>query len=707
MEQLIASARLQNDPTGRRFLSFLQENEPELGLQNSYIYYDYPIYQDYEDDLVKPSFLILSPSLGVIIVKITTSTDQHDLYVADQQLTQVFSLVFSKFIKSRILRKSQSQLKISIKAYLFVEATPKEEDLAAVENETISSLAQFSSSVSSDTEQPATTEEVFKEARAILEGSKALTKTTRSISDVDRNTKKAMIASLEAEVANFDETQRKAAIALIQGPQRIRGLAGSGKTVVLAMKAAHLHLTNPESKILVTFHTKSLYEIIRLLVTRFYRQYADQDPNWENLHVMHGWGGRYIGGVYYNACQDAGLPPKKLSDVPKTEKDPLNFICGDLLSKSKITPVYDHVLIDEAQDFGENFFRLCLALTKGSGDNRSIIWAYDELQSILDVRMRTPQELFGSRSDGEPEIDLERAARFLNIPTFMSNDVVLHRCYRNAREVLVCAHAIGFALYSELPVQMLQNRSHWEDIGYEVVEGSFQVGSPTDIVRPVKNSPLSISNYQKTDELVKGFVAESFDKEVNWVAEGIIEFIKEGLNADDILVVCIDDRNLKAYGRWLSLQLQGHDIRLNNTKDSSFDEPRFRVAGSVTLTTVYQAKGNEAPVVFVVGLDSLYPQRELRVGRNKLFTAMTRSRAWVRLSGVGSAAKFFLDELEKAKQNVPHLRFNYPDPQQVETLQRDLTNRSAKLQLLMNQVESLGLTPEEFSVLLESREKKK
>ena len=94
----------------------------------------------------------------------------------------------------------------------------------------------------------------------------------------------AAIQCLEKEIALLDSEQEKAAIQLPPGPQRIRGLAGTGKTVLLAMKAAQLHLRFPTRRTLFTFHTKSLYNQAQALITRFYRAYADSDPNWEFVH---------------------------------------------------------------------------------------------------------------------------------------------------------------------------------------------------------------------------------------------------------------------------------------------------------------------------------------------------------------------------------------------------------------------------------------
>lgn len=55
-----------------------------------------------------------------------------------------------------------------------------------------------------------------------------------------------VIKKIEKEIANLDQWQKKAALEMVDGPQRIRGLAGSGKAIVLALKAAYLHAQYPE-----------------------------------------------------------------------------------------------------------------------------------------------------------------------------------------------------------------------------------------------------------------------------------------------------------------------------------------------------------------------------------------------------------------------------------------------------------------------------
>jgi superfamily I DNA and RNA helicase len=79
----------------------------------------------------------------------------------------------------------------------------------------------------------------------------------------------AVLKEIKKQIANLDRWQKAAAIESPDGPQRIRGLAGSGKTVVLALKAAYWHTQHPEWQIALTFHTRSLYQQRDDLVTRF------------------------------------------------------------------------------------------------------------------------------------------------------------------------------------------------------------------------------------------------------------------------------------------------------------------------------------------------------------------------------------------------------------------------------------------------------
>src|SRR6185312_4078033 len=185
---------------------------------------------------------------------------------------------------------------------------------------------------------------------------------------------------LENDIALLDMEQQRAATQIPPGPQRIRGLAGTGKTVLLALKAANIHRQFPEATILFTFNTQSLYNQAQGLISKFYRHFSGIEPDFDKLHIRHAWGGKSRSGVYYEACKRQGTQPLDfLSAKSRDRDDPFRACCTDLL-RAPIVPVYDFVLIDEAQDFPKEFFRVVFSLAKGSAA-KSIYFAYDELQS--------------------------------------------------------------------------------------------------------------------------------------------------------------------------------------------------------------------------------------------------------------------------------------------------------------------------------------
>jgi superfamily I DNA and RNA helicase len=697
MEKIISTARLKSDPRCRQIIESLEARQGELGLTAAVLYYDFPMFRDYEHTLFRPSLLILSPRHGVITVRVSDSAVH--LKEDDEDLTQFHSLLYSKFLGSKRLRRSRNDLLLPMTSVLFLPPGANEHALAESENLIISSIGGLEDVISAETCDQSVGADTIQEARSIIEGVKALTKArSRAIPEGEPKSKALVLRKLEDEIANFDAHQRRAALTVTLGPQRIRGLAGSGKTIVLAWKAAHLHLTDPDKKILFTFYTKSLYGFIRRQITRFYRHFRDADPNWDNLHVLHAWGGRSEPGVYYNTCLDHEIVPKTWGSV-SNRQSPFDYVCRDLASKVQIKPKYDFFLIDEAQDFPSGFFELAFQLTHGARDEKSIIWAYDELQSIFEPKVRSARDLFGIDTDGEPRIDLDRAAAKMGLPEFIPNDLILYKCYRNPLDVLVSAHALGLGIYGPEIVQMLQDRDHWEAVGYVVEKGNFTIGSPTVLVRPAENSPLSILEVEERKNIVQVHLANNLVEEVNWAVDLVKTFIADGLTPEDILVISADDRNAKDYFAAMGQSLAEQGISVHDVLSSPFSRTYFSVEGHVTLSTVHRAKGNEAAAVILLGIDALWPERNLRRGRNKLFTAFTRAKAWLRVGGCKNGAEGWSAEIDQALHNSPRLVFDWPDLKKVETIQRDLSKREERArkakEKYLREMAELGISEEE------------
>jgi superfamily I DNA and RNA helicase len=120
----------------------------------------------------------------------------------------------------------------------------------------------------------------------------------------------AVLKEIEKGIANLDRWQKQAAIESPEGPQRIRGLAGSGKTVVLALKAAYWHAQYPEWHIAVTFHSRALYQQIEDLVTRFTFAHTNDRYDPEYLQILHSWGAGARLGVYSIMASALGQTPR-------------------------------------------------------------------------------------------------------------------------------------------------------------------------------------------------------------------------------------------------------------------------------------------------------------------------------------------------------------------------------------------------------------
>nr|AIM41279.1 hypothetical protein Mcas_0684 [Candidatus Magnetobacterium casensis] len=72
----------------------------------------------------------------------------------------------------------------------------------------------------------------------------------------------------------------------------------------------------------------------------------------------------------------------------------------------------------------------------------------------------------------------------------------------------------------------------------------------------------------------------------------------------------------------------------------------------------------------------LYQNPNLIKKRNIIFTAITRSKAWVRVCGLGDRMNMLIDEYNAVKNNAFELQFRYPTAKEIEKMNlihRDLS----------------------------------
>lgn len=704
MNKNILSQDYYEDTISRKLVEELEEIF--VGQEGVRLFYKYPLIMELDEQVRYPSVLVISPMHGVIIFKCTEITrDRLDGELNDicEEAAWIEDYLFSKFIKSsnKELKSGRRNLSFNLISVVYapnlLENIEEEIDILRTNREIKEYFCK--------NKQEQINENIINQISAIIEGSTGIVKPKeRYIDKEDTGSKAYILKKLEEEIAIFDEKQKYAALSQLEGPQRIRGLAGSGKTIILAMKAAILHLKYPNKRILYTFMTKSLYDYIELLITRFYKVLGDgRLPDFdERIHVLHAWGGENVRGVYYDCCKRENIIPINFRDAVNVvgRGDAFDFICTDIMVKKagRFEQYYDFVLIDEGQDFKPSFYQLCRAIVK----NDCIVWGYDELQNIFNVNIQDTVHTF------ENEYGYEG----INLPILqqrypeMENDIVLEKSYRNPKEILVLAHAIGFGIYNETLIQSLENNDHWGDLGYEVKEGNCQDGDQMIIIRPNENSPLSVSNMQSIDDIIQYYSALNIDNEVEWVAHEIEKAIKQDkLRPDDIMVISLDDRYAKRYFNALGELLYTKGIWTNNLTANTYKKG-FYEEKCVTLTTLYKAKGNESPMVFVMGCDVIESSKNTRSMRNKIFTAFTRAKAWLRVSGWNIEGDSIIREIEDVKKNNFELRFVNKDAKiikrDLDDINKNKTKEREKIQNDIKKAKELGLSRQEISQMIEA-----
>lgn len=670
MEFIITSSDIKNN-TGANLLF---ERFREIGnSRKGYCYYKYPIAGGLESHL--PDIVLIDLEYGVSAFDIYSfiNIDQinevnEDLWKIDEKQVDSLLLKLEDYeinLKSKYEKYRQLRGKVKINYYIVFPQIKRTDFLNKFGAYDIIDHIKFSDFLELPYENFWPDKSYFDNSLirrlflSVTQGAGRLNDYKRLLEGVKAEKVGEAIKLIDTRISYLDKQQHAAAIQIPDGPQRIRGMAGTGKTIILTMKAAFLHSRYPDAKILYTFNTQSLYNQIRDLITKFYRETEEKDPNWNNLLIMHSWGGRTKQGVYSRACLRNSIEFVPLMQAKSQgSDDAFDYVCSEAI-KSKLNEEYDYVLMDEAQDFPPSFFQLIYNLTK---QPKRIIFAYDELQSLNKLSISDTGDLFGYNLDGTKVVDFSKGSYEAGIEM----DYVLYKSYRNPLHVLMTAHSIGLGLYNQDGyMQVIEDKEVWKAIGYDVIKGELiQKGEETIIERPAQNS-ISFANelYSGTQKCLQYLTFNSRLEEIVWIADQIEKDIKEeGVEPHDIMVISINQKYIETYFIPLQKKLFSKGIPSIIPGIGGIDRDKFGEKGFVTLSTVYKAKGNEAFIVYVMAFDYLYDYVEFVLARNRAFTSISRSKGWCRITGIGKDMTRAIKEIEATVYNIPKFIFNFPDP---------------------------------------------
>lgn len=168
----------------------------------------------------------------------------------------------------------------------------------------------------------------------------------------------------------MDTQQEKIARNLGEGHRIVHGVAGSGKTLLLAFRCLHLDKMNLVKPILVLCYNKTL----AAKLTEMLRQRGVGD----NVHIrhFHGW---------CKAMCDLYQLDLEKSERPVYERQVEAVIRGAEAGRVPRAQ-YSAILIDEGHDFEPEWFRLLIQMI--DPETNSLLLLYDDAQSIYGKKKR-------------------------------------------------------------------------------------------------------------------------------------------------------------------------------------------------------------------------------------------------------------------------------------------------------------------------------
>lgn len=614
------------------------------------LYIGYPMF-DSGNEATLTDAMLITREFGVIVFDLTNFNEVSVDAIFNYQ-DELYRGVFQKFLSQKELL-NRRELAFEIKVITIRDNDASDDSFSTIDGliEKISSFREITPSI-------------FKQINATIQKTDVLKPAKRRSNVTREDSYGGVMKKIEKEIANLDSWQKKAAIESPDKPQRIRGLAGSGKTIILAMKAAYLHAFEENKRIVVTFQSRTLYQQFKRLIEKFYFDHKKDEPDYSFLTIQHSWGGAEQG-VYSEICNHLGYSSMSWSaaEAKFGRDDAFKGVCKELLDfieDKVIEPIYDYVLIDEAQDFPEEFFKLVYKFTI---EPTKIVWAYDELQNLGEYKMLPPEKLFGTDASSIPLVTLQ------NEKDKPQQDVLLPICYRNPPWTLTLALAFGLGIYrQDGVVKMFREPSFWNNIGFETVGGDLRLGAGVTLQRARDRTPDFFYELINPDDAIVVNKYNTNEEQAKWVANQIKQSLeRQELEASDILVIFPVPYTMARQSAYLTYELRSLNINCHIVGKDTSRDVIFK-DNSIAITHIHRAKGNEAAMVFVMNSHYYQGGYELGKKRNSLFTAITRTKAWLRICGVGDNMDILINEYDKVVSNNYRLSFNYPTARNMDEM---------------------------------------
>jgi superfamily I DNA and RNA helicase len=413
---------------------------------------------------------------------------------------------------------------------------------------------------------------------------------TGSINDVNRvkeEVPETVLDKVKQKIQLFDANQTD----FVYGRKNqkvvsIQGLSGTGKTELLLHKLKDIYVESNSSKVYFTCHNRILAHSLRKRIPDFFNfMKVEQQIEWNSrLWCTNAWGSEFKpnSGLYSYVCNFYHIPFHRYSYSTSFEDACLEaFEKIKLAYKDKpMSYAFDYIIIDESQDFGESFFKLCELITE-----KQVYVAGDVFQSIFD--------------------DV--------ISNKIEPDFLLGKCYRTDPRTLMFAHALGMGLFENPKLRWLDEQE-WKDCGYSIKIDENRNFSLSR--EPVRRFEDIAQNYDSIELCTyDNFYAKSEDV-INIVQRILQE--NETAQPEDIGIINLD-YSRRAYSLADSLEV---DVpRLIGWQVNKAYETKVKKSDTLMVSNRNNVKGLEFP--FVICITSHL--KGSHAYRNALYTMLSRS----------------------------------------------------------------------------------
>lgn len=374
-------------------------------------------------------------------------------------------------------------------------------------------------------------------------------------------------ATPDEELKVLDRRQEALAKSLGEGHRVVRGVAGSGKTLILAYRARLLAESFPRQQVLVTCFNRALAGMLR------------RQLHHPNVRVQ------TIESLMEKARINAGIPAMKFDQTSFEQRSAAAL--GALVDHPDVAGRFDHVLVDEAQDFTTDALAFATRLLRPPSN--SLLVVADAAQNIYSNKFRW-------RDAGINAVGRTR---------------VLDASYRNTREIL--DYAVSFLLSGD------------------EVKADASLDDETAIIPPrlsLRSGPHPLFRYLETPQQEVLVIADKcrqlIDQGVTPAAIAVLYGSRTtgGFDWPSALNAVLISRRVPVY--WVT------DPAQPANRDHIGEDPT-----KVVLSTIHSAKGLEFSHVMMCGYLDDRPPKQRVLNRRLIYVGMTRATQELLLTASG------------------------------------------------------------------------